>query len=240
MTGYARARGLTRRLLPVPVLTPRLSSYWVHLVTPIPASIAQPLIKGLGNEVIVRDASALKLFPAIQPLNYATAVRLALEKMDTRGVETAWSDALTSSQGDKTPVTLISSEGMIIERRQRTVSAPADAVYRSFARLGGARGWLYMDWAREARNANAEVDFVISRNQEILPVEVKARKTGTLRSTFQFLREKRRKRAVRFHTGSPALEEIKLPGEDGTTVQLLSLPLYTVGQLDRLLGAAFG
>jgi len=92
-------------------------------------------------------------------------------------------------------------------------------------------------WAREARNAKAEVDFVISRNQEILPVEVKAGKTGTLRSTFQFLREKRRRRAVRFHTGSPALEEVKLPGEEGTTVQLLSLPLYAVGQLDRLLGA---
>jgi len=151
MTGYARAQGLNRRLLAVPVLTPRLSSYWVHLVTPIPASIAQPLIKGLGNEVIVRDALALKLFPAIQPLDYETAVRLALVKMDTHDVETAWTDALTSSQGDKTPVTLISSEGMIIERRQRMVSASADEVYRSFSRLGGARGWLYMDWAWQIR-----------------------------------------------------------------------------------------
>ena len=151
MTGYARARGLTRHLLAVPVLTPRLSSYWVHLVTPIPANIAQPLIKGLGNEVIVRDAAALKLFPAIEPLDYATAVRLALEKLETRGVETAWSDALTSSQGDRTPVALISSEGMILERRQRTVAAPADAVYRSFARLGGERGWLFMDWAWQLR-----------------------------------------------------------------------------------------
>jgi hypothetical protein len=95
-------------------------------------------------------------------------------------------------------------------------------------------------WAREARNANAEVDFVISRNQEILPVEVKAGKTGTLRSTFQFLREKQRKRAVRFHTGSPVQEKVKLPGEDETTVQLLSLPLYSVGQLDRLLQSSFG
>jgi predicted AAA+ superfamily ATPase len=95
-------------------------------------------------------------------------------------------------------------------------------------------------WAREARNANAEVDFVISRHQEILPVEVKAGRTGTLRSTFQFLREKKRKRAVRFHTGSFALDDVKLPGDEGTTVQLLSVPLYAVGQLDRLLGAAFG
>jgi len=151
MTGYARARGLKRRLLAVPLLTPRLSSYWVHLVTPIPASIAQPLIKGLGNEVIVRDAAARKLFPAIQPFDYETAVKLALEKIEARGVETAWSDALTSSQGDKTPVTLMSSEGLIIERRQRMVSAPPEAVYRNFARLGGARGWLYMDWAWQLR-----------------------------------------------------------------------------------------
>ena len=95
-------------------------------------------------------------------------------------------------------------------------------------------------WAREARNANAEVDFVINRQQEILPVEVKAGKTGTLRSAFQFLREKRRRCAVRFHTGPPVLEEIKLPGETETSVQLLSLPLYLVGQLDRLLRETFG
>jgi uncharacterized protein YbjT (DUF2867 family) len=151
MKGYAKVRGLRRRLLAVPVLTPRLSSYWVHLVTPIPAQIAQPLIRGLGNEVVVRDDTARQLFPEIQPLDYETAVRLALEKMDNRGVETAWSDALTSSQGDRKPVSLISTQGMIIERRQREVGAPPGAVYRSFARLGGARGWLYMDWAWQLR-----------------------------------------------------------------------------------------
>ena len=95
-------------------------------------------------------------------------------------------------------------------------------------------------WTREARNANAEVDFVINCQQEILPVEVKAGKTGTLRSAFQFLREKRRRCAVRFHTGPPVLEEIKLPGEAETSVQFLSLPLYLVGQSDRLLRETFG
>ncbi len=93
-------------------------------------------------------------------------------------------------------------------------------------------------WAREARNANAEVDFIISRHQDILPVEVKAGKVGTLRSTYQFLREKHRARAVRFHTGSAVLEDVKLPGEE-RMVKLLSLPLYAIGQLDRLLGVAF-
>jgi uncharacterized protein YbjT (DUF2867 family) len=151
MTVYARARGLTRRLLAVPVLTPRLSSYWVHLITPIPASIARPLIKGLGNEVIVRDPIARALFPSVDPLDYEAAVHLAVGKMDRRDVETSWSDALTSSQGDRTPVALTSSEGMIIERRQHAVHAPVNAVYRSFIRLGGRRGWLCMDWAWQLR-----------------------------------------------------------------------------------------
>jgi hypothetical protein len=94
-------------------------------------------------------------------------------------------------------------------------------------------------WRREAKNANAKVDYVISRHQEILPVEVKAGKTGTLRSLFQFLQEKGRRRAVRFHLRPPVLEEVRLPGTEATTVQLLSLPLYLTGQLDRLLTEAF-
>lgn len=151
MTGYAQARGLNRHLLAVPVLTPRLSSYWVHLVTPIPASIAQPLIKGLGNEVVVRDALARDLFPAIIPLDYSTAVTLALEKLGAHDVATAWSDALTSSQGEKMPVSLVSTEGMVIERRQQIVATASEKVYRSFARLGGERGWLYLDWTWQLR-----------------------------------------------------------------------------------------
>jgi uncharacterized protein YbjT (DUF2867 family) len=151
MTGYARARGLKRRLISVPVLTPRLSSYWVHLITPIPAVIARPLIKGLGNEVVVRDDTARRLFPAIELLDYDTAVHLALGNIESRGVETAWSDALTSSQGEKTPVALLTSEGMIIERRRRTVAADSGAVFRSFARLGGDHGWRYLDWTWQLR-----------------------------------------------------------------------------------------
>jgi predicted AAA+ superfamily ATPase len=93
-------------------------------------------------------------------------------------------------------------------------------------------------WAREARNANAELDFVISWRSDVLPLEVKAGKTGTLKSLFQFLREKKRHRAVRFHLGSPVVEGIQVPGDPTTTAQLLSLPLYLVGQLDRLLAEA--
>jgi hypothetical protein len=151
MTGYAEVRGLRRWLLPVPVLTPRLSSYWVHLVTPIPAAIARPLIQGLRNEVIVRDNAARRLFPDIDLIDYRTAVRHALADLDAGSVETAWSDALVTSQGDAAPVVLTTQQGMIIERRRRVVAAPAERVYATFAGLGDRRGWLYADWAWQLR-----------------------------------------------------------------------------------------
>jgi uncharacterized protein YbjT (DUF2867 family) len=151
MTGYAEVRGLHRVLLSVPVLTPHLSSHWVHWMTPIPAEIARPLIEGLRNEVIVRDDTALHLFPDIQPMDYRTSVQRALARLEASQVETAWSDALVTSQGDVSPVVLTTQDGMIIERRQRLVQATPKDVYRAFTKLGGERGWLYANWTWRLR-----------------------------------------------------------------------------------------
>jgi uncharacterized protein YbjT (DUF2867 family) len=148
---YAEVRGLKRWMVPVPVLTPRLSSYWVNLVTPIPAVIARPLIEGLRNESIVRDPSARQLFPHIQPAGYRITVEQALARLEASNVETTWSDALSTSQGDVPPVTLTIKEGMILEHRQRVVPASTAAVYKTLIGLGGKRGWFYMNWAWEIR-----------------------------------------------------------------------------------------
>jgi uncharacterized protein YbjT (DUF2867 family) len=151
MLEYADVRGLRRYLVPVPVLTPRLSSYWVHWMTPIPAEIARPLIQGLRNEVVVRDDTARRLFPQVESMGYRAAVSQALDRLEGRQVETAWSDALVTSQGDITPVMLTTQAGMVFERRQQLVEAPVEAVYRAFTGLGGQRGWLYFDWAWQIR-----------------------------------------------------------------------------------------
>lgn len=151
MLGYARVRGLKRLLVPVPVLTPRLSSYWVHWVTPIPAEIARPLIEGLRNEVVVRDDTARSLFPGIDLFDYETAVRRALERLDAGHIETAWSDALVTSLGDAPPVTFTVEAGMMIERRQRLVAAPQSAVFAVFTGIGGERGWPTFNWAWQLR-----------------------------------------------------------------------------------------
>jgi uncharacterized protein YbjT (DUF2867 family) len=153
MLGYARARGLRRRLQPVPVLTPVLSSYWVHLVTPIPSTIARPLIEGLGSEVIVRDDAALRLFPRIHPVDYMTAVRAAVATLESGEVETSWADALITSSADATPKVLTQQAGMMIERRQAQVdAAPAD-VFAVCLGVGGEHGYGYADWTWEVRGA---------------------------------------------------------------------------------------
>lgn len=79
ITTYARLRGLHRELIPVPLLTPALSSYWVGLTTPIPSSIARPLIEGLKTEVVVKSPLARELFP-FEPVGYEEAIKRVLEK----------------------------------------------------------------------------------------------------------------------------------------------------------------
>ena len=153
MMTYARIRGLHRTIIRVPVLTPRLSSYWVHWMTPVSASVTRPLIEGLRNELVVRDHSAKTLFPEIEPIDFETAVRRALARVENGEIETLWSDALASSQGDIKPVLLTQEQGMLIERRQMTVDAPQSAVFRTFCGLGGDRGWPPYNWLWQARGA---------------------------------------------------------------------------------------
>jgi uncharacterized protein YbjT (DUF2867 family) len=138
MKGYARVRGLPRLLLHVPVLTPRLSSYWVHWVTPISAAYARPLIEGLRNEVIVTDDNASQLFPHVKPLGYEHAVCQALSQLEPEccklNLETE------KETGNSLYFTKIHN-GMIIEVRQKTVRAGIEAAYKTFTQLGGPNGW---------------------------------------------------------------------------------------------------
>jgi len=151
LMGYARQRGLKRLLIPTPVYAPRLSAYWVHMVTPIHWRTVSPLIEGLHTESLVRDETARRLFPRIQLLGFGEAVRLALGRIQNDNIETSWSDALVTTQGDIRQVTLTVQEGMMIERRQQLIDLPPDPVFRSYTGLGGDRGWLYLNWSWQVR-----------------------------------------------------------------------------------------
>ncbi|MGE9294053.1 MAG: DUF2867 domain-containing protein, partial [Puniceicoccales bacterium] len=147
MLGYARVRGLKRWIYPLPVLTPGLAARWVGLVTPIPNSLAVPLIEGVVYPVLADTSKAREAFPKIVPIDYEEAVEYAMVKISHREVETRWSGAL----GEGPSYRLVDWEGTIREERTRYVNASPEAVFRTFCSLGGERGWLTMDWAWKLR-----------------------------------------------------------------------------------------
>ncbi|MBK8978826.1 MAG: SDR family oxidoreductase [Planctomycetes bacterium] len=132
----AQARGLGRRLvIPVPVLTPRLSSLWIHLVTPVPHTIARPLAEGLRNRTVCRDDRAAKLMPQ-RLLTMREAIDAALGKSREHAVETAWSDA-GAIPGDPDW-----AGGTVYEdRREIVIDAPREIAWRTVQRIGGDSGW---------------------------------------------------------------------------------------------------
>ncbi|MBV9720158.1 MAG: SDR family oxidoreductase [Candidatus Eremiobacteraeota bacterium] len=140
MLRYAGMRGLRRYIVTVPVFTPKLSSYWVHLITPVPAQLARPLIAGLSNKVIVRDNDATRDFPWIQPQSFDEALRLALDRSQSADRESTWFDAFAGENRRGEFVGL--QEGMFIDRRELVVNAPTDQTAAIFSSLGGEHGWL--------------------------------------------------------------------------------------------------
>lgn len=129
-----------RIVIPVPVLTPRLSSLWIHLVTPISAKIARPLAEGLRNEVVCRDDRAARLMPAAL-LSAREAIRAALGKIHDNAVETYWSDA-GPIPGDPD----WAGGTVFTDRRHVEIAASPGTVYRAVCRVGGGHGWYAADW----------------------------------------------------------------------------------------------
>jgi uncharacterized protein YbjT (DUF2867 family) len=140
MRVMAEARGLPRRLvIPVPVLTPRLSSLWIHLVTPIGHEIARPLAEGLRNEVVCRNDDAQRLMPG-PLLGVREAIDAALGKLTSHEVETTWFTA-GAIPGDPD----WAGGDVFVDERSIDVTADAEAVFRAVCRIGGGRGWYAAD-----------------------------------------------------------------------------------------------
>lgn len=151
MLNYADIRGLKRVMLPTPILSPKLSSYWVNLITPIPASIARPLVDGLTSEVIVDDAEPAKAY-GVRPITYETAVKLALDRTNQGAVETLWSGALAAvPRGTPPAERLQDTEGMLFDRRVRHFATPRQQVFDAIVRIGGEEGWYTFNWLWKLR-----------------------------------------------------------------------------------------
>ena len=138
MGEYARQRGLRRWLIPVPVLTPRLSSLWLRLVTPLHATVGRALIDGVRNETIVVDDRARSVL-GVKPLGFAEAIERALRNEDREFAQTRWCDAL----GDRPSRATRPYGPRIVDSRATEVACDPTQAFEPIRRLGGETGWYY-------------------------------------------------------------------------------------------------
>ena len=150
MREYARQRGLKRYLVRVPVLSPRLSSLWLGLVTPVYARVGRQLIDSIRNTTVVEDDSARRLFPEVRPRGIREAIARALLNEDRELAQTRWSDALSSGATPPQWGGVHFGSRIVDSRSARVASAPREA-FTPVRRIGGNTGWYYGTWLWQLR-----------------------------------------------------------------------------------------
>jgi len=202
---FAKVRGLKRWIGIVPVMTPKLSSYWLYFITSTSYSLAQNLVDSMKVEVICKDNN-LKEILGITPVSYEDAIREAFEKIELNQVPSSWKDALTSntlnegiSRFAEVPV-----HGCFFDYRKLHVSDSEIVINRIWS-IGGSNGWYYADWLWGVRGFIDKLFGGVGlrrgrKNQnQIAPGE-------TLDFWRVLIADKREKRLLLF-------AEMKLPGE---------------------------
>jgi uncharacterized protein YbjT (DUF2867 family) len=156
MVRYARIAGLPRRVIvPVRPLTPQLSALWVGLVTPVPGAIARPLVASLIQEAVCQDHDIEQYIPDPPEglIDFDSAVRLALAKVESADVETRWTTAAwTRAPADPLPTDPAWSGGTrYVDSRDRIVAAPVDTLWSVIEGIGGDTGWYSFPLAWSTR-----------------------------------------------------------------------------------------
>ncbi|MGE0352134.1 MAG: SDR family oxidoreductase [Gemmatimonadales bacterium] len=143
MQEYARQRGLRRVMIPVPVITPAVSSLWLGLVTPLFARVGRKLIDSIRHPTTIRDDSALEVFN-LRPAGVAEAMRRALRNEDQEFAETRWSDAM-SAAGAPPSYGGVRFGNRLLDTRSMVVPVDPPTAFRPIRRIGGETGWYWGD-----------------------------------------------------------------------------------------------
>lgn len=150
---YAEEAGLTSRLvIPVPFFTPRLSSYWIHLVTPVPSYIARPLADGLRNPAVCKEERIREVIPQ-NLIGCREAIKLALSNLQHERVESHWTDAgaIPPSEWFYAGDPDWAGGTRYEDKRCLTIAATKEEIWEPLVRLGGKTGWYYGDWLWKLR-----------------------------------------------------------------------------------------
>jgi len=152
MLGCAHALGLKRWIFPLPILTIKLSSYWLNFFTPVPYNVARSLIEGLSSEVIVQNDNAVKYFPEIRPVSFDSAVKQAIQEMEKNQVFSRWSDAGAGVDAWEKEFKSDASAALLLDRQTLPLDGVShEALYKAFCSIGGDEGWFGYNWLWELR-----------------------------------------------------------------------------------------
>jgi uncharacterized protein YbjT (DUF2867 family) len=148
---FAKIRGLKRRIWVIPVLSPRISSYWLYFVTATSFALAKNLVESMKVEVICKENDLASLL-GIQWIDYDTSIRLALDKIEQNQVLSSWKDAQTSELLNKGISHFIEVPvyGCFIDRRKIKINDVRHTLDKIWS-IGGKRGWYFSDWLWQFR-----------------------------------------------------------------------------------------
>ncbi|MEP7234294.1 MAG: SDR family oxidoreductase [Ignavibacteriota bacterium] len=144
---FAEVRGLKRFILTIPVMTPRISSYWLYFVTSTSYKLAINLVNSMKVEVIAKNNELEKML-GIKPIAYREAVKLAFQRIEEHNVISSWKDSLVSSGANASLLHSISvpTDGCFIDRKEKEIKTSIDQVLDNIWSIGGERGWYYGNW----------------------------------------------------------------------------------------------
>ncbi len=149
MQRYARQRGLTRWMIPVPLLTPYLSSLWLGLVTPLYSRVGRKLVDSLRNPTLISNNVADRYF-TVRPRSADEAIARALINEDQEFAATKWSDAF-SAGGEQRSWGGVRFGSRLVDSRTRQVAACSADAFKPVRRIGGTTGWYYGNWLWKIR-----------------------------------------------------------------------------------------
>lgn len=149
---YAAVRGLKRFIFVLPLMTPRLSSYWLYFVTSTSYKLAVNLVNSMKVEVVCRTNS-LEMLTGKPPLTYKEAIAMAFERISGHHVVSSWKDALVSSSAlpNLNEYLTVPEHGCFHDIRETEIKATRDEVITNIWSVGGERGWYYANWLWEIR-----------------------------------------------------------------------------------------
>lgn len=148
MKEYGRQRNLKRLIIPVPVLTPGLSSLWLGLVTPLYARVGRKLIESIRHETTVQDESALQVF-SVKPMTIRQAMERALNREEQAFAATRWSDALSVANPRNWGGVRFGNR--LVDSRSQDVSVSCEKAFAVIRKIGGKNGWYFADWLWQLR-----------------------------------------------------------------------------------------